>query len=124
MPPVYGIVGGMEKTTVYLTTEQKAALAEAARTEGRSEARLIRDGIDTMLARHRSGEVSLRPSGDASPSPSASRSAAASDVPTARRQWMTRAEFVRRFLDHQADPAFARELRELAPEMTDELPDR
>jgi hypothetical protein len=49
----------MEKTTVYLTTAQKAALAEAARTEGRSEARLIRDGIDGVLARHRSGEVPL-----------------------------------------------------------------
>ena len=33
------MMGGVEKTTVYLTTEQKAALARAAEAEGRSEAR-------------------------------------------------------------------------------------
>jgi hypothetical protein len=111
----------MEKTTVYLTTAQKAALAEAARTEGRSEARLIRDGIDGVLARHRSGEVPLSLAGDASPSTSAS--AAASGAPATRPRWMTREAFVRQFLGHQADPALGRELRELAPEMTDEMTD-
>ena len=108
----------MEKTTVYLTTQQKAALADAARAEGRSEARLIRDGIDDVLARHRSGETVLSLAGDASPS------AVASDAPAARPRWITREEFVRRFLDVQADPALGRELRDLAPEMTDELPER
>ena len=39
-------MGGMEKTTVYLTRQQKAALASAAEAEGRSEARLIREGVD------------------------------------------------------------------------------
>jgi len=49
----YGIVGGMEKTTVYLTTDQKRALERAARAEGRSEAELIREGIDAVTTRHR-----------------------------------------------------------------------
>jgi hypothetical protein len=49
----YGIVGGMEKTTVYLTTTQKLALERAARIEGRSEADLIREGIEAVTARHR-----------------------------------------------------------------------
>ena len=56
-PVMYGIVGGMEKTTVYLTTDQKAALARAADAEGRSEARLIREGVDAITARHRAGET-------------------------------------------------------------------
>jgi len=45
-------MGGMEKTTVYLTEKQKRALAEAARISGRSEADLIREGIDTVTSRH------------------------------------------------------------------------
>ena len=55
----YGIVGGMEKTTVYLTTNQKRALARAARSEGRSEADLIREGIATVTARHRVAEPTI-----------------------------------------------------------------
>jgi hypothetical protein len=43
----------MEKTTVYLTTDQKRALERAARAEGRSEAELIREGIDAVTTRHR-----------------------------------------------------------------------
>jgi hypothetical protein len=49
----------MEKTTVYLTSRQKAALARAARAEGRSEAELIREGIDAVTARHRVAEPTL-----------------------------------------------------------------
>jgi hypothetical protein len=49
----------MEKTTVYLTSRQKAALARAARAEGRSEAELIREGIDTVTARHRVAQPTL-----------------------------------------------------------------
>jgi hypothetical protein len=52
-------MGGMEKTTVYLTTAQKAALARAARIEGRSEAELIREGIETVAARHRTAEPTI-----------------------------------------------------------------
>ena len=53
------MMGGMEKTTVYLTTAQKAALARAARIEGRSEAELIREGIETVAARHRTSEPTI-----------------------------------------------------------------
>jgi hypothetical protein len=49
----------MEKTTVYLSTEQKRALARAARAEGRSEAELIREGIEAVTARHRIAEPTL-----------------------------------------------------------------
>lgn len=50
------MIGGMEKTTVYLTTAQKLALERASRLEGRSEADLIREGIDVVTARHRAAE--------------------------------------------------------------------
>jgi hypothetical protein len=49
----------MEKTTVYLTTGQKRALARAAKVSGRSEADLIRDGIDTVTSRHRTVEPKI-----------------------------------------------------------------
>lgn len=55
----YGTVDGMEKTTVYLTSEQKRALARTAKSEGRSEADLIREGIETVTARHRVAEPTL-----------------------------------------------------------------
>jgi len=42
---------GMERTTVYLTEAQKRALERAARLSGRSEAELIREGVDTVTAR-------------------------------------------------------------------------
>ena len=58
-PPAYGTVGGMEKTTVYLSSEQKRALGRAARIEGRSEADLIREGIEAVTARHRLAEPTL-----------------------------------------------------------------
>lgn len=50
---------GMEKTTVYLTDQQKRALERAAKAEGRSEADLIREGVDTVTARHRMVEPTL-----------------------------------------------------------------
>jgi hypothetical protein len=49
----------MEKTTVYLTSAQKRALARAARVEGRSEADLIREGIDSVTSRHRLAEPTI-----------------------------------------------------------------
>jgi hypothetical protein len=52
-------MGGMEKTTVYLTSAQKHALTRAAAIEGRSEAELIREGIDTVTSRHRVIEPTL-----------------------------------------------------------------
>jgi prevent-host-death family protein len=43
--------------------------------------------------------------------------------PIAReRRWMKRAEFARRVLTHQADAELGAELRQLAPDTTDDLP--
>lgn len=39
-----------------------------------------------------------------------------------RRRWLPRDEFVRRVVDHQADPALSRQLRSLVPDTTDDLP--
>lgn len=49
----------MEKTTVYLTSTQKRALEKAARVAGRSEADLIREGVDAVTARHQIAEPVL-----------------------------------------------------------------
>lgn len=40
----------MEKTNVYLTEQQKRALAKAAAAQGRSEADMIRAAIDLITA--------------------------------------------------------------------------
>lgn len=53
------MVYGMEKTTVYLTEAQKRALARAAKIAGRSEAELIREGVDAVTARHQVAEPVL-----------------------------------------------------------------
>lgn len=50
---------GMEKTTVYLTSAQKHALARAAEISGRSEAELIREGIEEVTARHQVAEPTI-----------------------------------------------------------------
>lgn len=43
--------------------------------------------------------------------------------PVARRpQWMSREEFVRRIVPHQADAGLRDTLRDLAPDTTDDLP--
>lgn len=97
---MYGILDGMEKTTIYLTTEQKAALATAAREQGRSEAHLIREGIAGVLS-------GIPAAGDDGP---------------ARPRWVSREVFVRQVVAVQADSALRAELRELAPDLTDELP--
>ena len=39
-----------------------------------------------------------------------------------RRTFMTREEFVRRLLPAQADPGLLRELREMMPDTTDDIP--
>lgn len=49
----------MEKTTVYLTDDLKAALRRAARSTGRSEAELIREGIGLVTGTHRVAEPRL-----------------------------------------------------------------
>lgn len=52
-------MGGMQKTTVYLTTAQKQALARASKVSGRSEAELIREGVESVAARHQVAEPTL-----------------------------------------------------------------
>lgn len=52
-------MGGMEKTTVYLPDELKAALRRAAKATGRSEADLIREGIGAVVGTHRVAEARL-----------------------------------------------------------------
>jgi hypothetical protein len=52
-------MGGMEKTTVYLTSEQKRSLARAAKLERRSEADLIREGIEAITNWHRTAEPTI-----------------------------------------------------------------
>lgn len=49
----------MEKTTVYLPDELKRALRRAARSSGRSEAELIREGIGLVAGTHRIAEPRL-----------------------------------------------------------------
>lgn len=109
----------MEKTTVYLTTEQKAALARAAQVEGRSEARLIRAGIEAVTARHRSAEA-VNAIGDGEVAGSLPDRL----EPGARPRWMGRDEFARRVVRHQADAGLRAELRALAPDSTDDVPTR
>ncbi len=56
---MYGTVYGMKKTTVYLTDSQKRALERAAKLVGRSEAELIREGVELVTARHQVAEPTL-----------------------------------------------------------------
>jgi len=56
---MYGNVYGMERTTVYLTEAQKRALERAARLSGRSEAELIREGVEIVTGRHQIAEPVL-----------------------------------------------------------------
>ncbi len=109
---------GMEKTTIYLTAEQKAALTNAAHEQGRSEARLIREGIDGVLSRHRIGETGARVSDE----PAAA--VIAPDGGPSRPRWMSRETFLRAVGPGQADAALSGELRTLAPDLTDDLPAR
>ena len=120
----------MEKTTVYLTTEQKAALAAAAREQGRSEARLIRDGIAEVLAGRGAREAREAPEARvAREAPASVADQPRDDVGGrdelgVRPRWVSREAFVGQFVDAQADRALSSELRNLAPDLTDELPDR
>lgn len=53
------MIYGMQKTTVYLTESQKLALERAARASGRSEAELIREGVESVVSRHQASEPTL-----------------------------------------------------------------
>lgn len=115
MPAVYGRLGGMDKTTVYLTGEQKASLARAARAQGRSEAHIIRAGIDAMTAGHRVGEA---PPALAHDSPPRRSGGASLDRP----RWIERDDFVRVILRDLADAGLRADLRDLVPGSTDDEP--
>jgi hypothetical protein len=52
-------MGGVEKTTVYITDELRRALRRAAKSSGRSEAELIREGIGLVTGAHRIAEPRL-----------------------------------------------------------------
>jgi hypothetical protein len=45
----YGMIYGVKRTTIYLPEELKSTLARAAEEEGRSEADLIREGVELLL---------------------------------------------------------------------------
>ena len=47
---VYGIVYGMQKTTVYIPKEVKQALTQVAAARGVSEAELIREALRVLTA--------------------------------------------------------------------------
>jgi hypothetical protein len=115
LPPVYGRMGGMEKTTVYLTTEQKRALERAAQAAGRSEARLIREGIEAVTAT--TGIAETR-------TPLAEKRAPGvgdgDDALVRRPRWVHRSELVR-LLAQGADAGLRAELRRLAPGTTDDV---
>lgn len=49
----------MQRTTVYLTSSQKAALACIAKLSGRSEAELIREGVELVTLRHAASDLRL-----------------------------------------------------------------
>ena len=49
----YGTMYGMHRTTVYLPENLKGALARAAHEEGRTEADLIREGVERLLQSRR-----------------------------------------------------------------------
>ena len=112
---MYGMMGGMEKTTVYLTTEQKAALTRAAEAQGRSEARLIRAGIEAVTGRHGVGEAGTTLD-------AATREIAPEVTDRHRPRWLDRDAFVRSIVPRQADAALRAELRDLTPGITDDEP--
>jgi hypothetical protein len=109
------MMGGMEKTTVYLSAEQKAALAATAAAEGRSEATLIRAGIDAVTSGRRIGEATAAyATAEAEPG--------ADPVVPKRPRWVSKEYFLAKVIDVQADPGLWADLRDLAGGTTDDEP--
>lgn len=112
---MYGMMGGMEKTTVYLTPEQKTALAQAARAGGMSEASLIREGIAAVIGRHAAAEVPPA----LAPPPGGNQDQAGVFT---RTRWIQRAALIELIQRTRADAALTGDLRDLAPDSTDDEP--
>lgn len=49
---LYGAMGSMERTTVYLPAELRRALRDAAQRSGRPQAELVREALHEFLARN------------------------------------------------------------------------
>jgi prevent-host-death family protein len=76
--------------------------------------RELRNNTRALLARVEDGEsITITVDG---------RPVATLEPIRSRRTFMTREEFVRTILTHQADPALAIELREMNPDTTDAIP--
>lgn len=58
---VYGTMYGVKRTTIYLTDEQKQGLEEIADRARRTEAELIREGVDHVLESNRLRRRKPRP---------------------------------------------------------------
>ena len=76
--------------------------------------RELRNNTRAVLARVESGEsITITVDG---------RPVATIEPIRRRRPWMTRGEFIREVLSHQADPGLSAELREMNPDTTDDIP--
>ena len=76
--------------------------------------RELRNNTRAVLARVESGEsITITVDG---------RPIATIEPIRRRRPWMTREEFIREILSHQADPGLSAELREMNPDTTDDIP--
>ena len=76
--------------------------------------RELRNNTRAVLARVESGEsITITVDG---------RPVATIEPIRRRRPWMTREEFIREILSHQADPGLSAELREMNPDTTDDIP--
>ncbi len=53
MSPIYGTIYGVKRTTIYLTNVQKQELELLSARVIRTEADLIREGVDHVLDTHR-----------------------------------------------------------------------
>lgn len=76
--------------------------------------RELRNNTRAVLARVEAGEsITITVDG---------RAVATLEPVRRRRSWMTREEFVREILTHQADPGLREELQALNPDTTDDIP--
>lgn len=49
----YGTIYGVKRTTIYLTDDQKSALERMAKATQKTEAQLIREGVDRVIDQSR-----------------------------------------------------------------------